>query len=113
MFNFLNLFSVDNVHVLKFAVASNQPSPQSYYDGDIMQLRHVDKVDVSTPQYQTMLNEREVQHARESNDDSEYTIYGKTSTAKNFHGFSLNGESFPMNYGLVNQQYKSTAKVLL
>ena len=25
-----------------------------------------------------------------------------------FHGFSLDRESFPVNYGLVNQQYKCT-----
>ena len=77
MFHFLNLFSVDNAHVRRFAVASNQPLPQSYYDGDIRRLRHVDDVDVSTPQYQTILDGREEQHAGESNVDSEYTVYGK------------------------------------
>ena len=65
------------MYICTFAVASNQPSPQSYYDGDIMQLRHVDEVDVSTPQYQTILDGREEQHAGESNVDSEYTVYGK------------------------------------
>ena len=37
--------------------------------------------------------------------------YSNTSWRGNFHGFSLNRESFPANYGLVDQQYKST-KVL-
>ena len=38
------------------------------------------------------------------------------STTRGFCGFSFNRESIPMNYGLINQQYKSTtatAKVLL
>ena len=41
------------------------------------------------------------------------TVYDKTSAAENvssFCSFSLNCKSFPVNYGLVNQQYKSTLK---
>ena len=34
-----------------------------------------------------------------------YTIYKKMSVGENFCSFSLNHESFPMNYGLVDQQY--------
>ena len=57
----------------RFAVASNRPSPQSYYDGDIMQLRHVDDVDVSAPQYRTIFHgKEEEQHARESEADIDY-----------------------------------------
>ena len=40
-----------------------------------------------------------------------HTIYGKTSEGENFcgfHSFSLNYESFPVNHGLVDWQYKST-----
>ena len=40
-----------------------------------------------------------------------YTVYRKTSAEENFRGFRgflLNCKSFPMNYGLVNQQYEST-----
>ena len=43
---------------------------------------------------------------------AEITIYGKTFEVKNFrgfHGFSLNCECFPTNYGLVDCQFKSTS----
>ena len=39
------------------------------------------------------------------------TVYGKSSVGENFHGFcnfSLDRESFPVKYGLVYQQFKST-----
>ena len=29
-----------------------------------------------------------------------------------FHGFSLNCDSFPINYGLVDRQYKPTSMLL-
>ena len=40
------------------------------------------------------------------------TVYNKTFEGHNFHGFHsspLNRESFPTNYGIVNQQHKSTS----
>ena len=39
------------------------------------------------------------------------TVYEKMLVGENFHGFrsfSLDRESFPMNYGLIDQQYKPT-----
>ena len=40
------------------------------------------------------------------------TVYGKMFEGENFHGFSLNYECFPMNYGLVDWQCKSTGMLL-
>ena len=44
--------------------------------------------------------------------NSVITVYGKMFKVENFHGFrgfSLNCECFPMNYGLVDWQCKSTS----
>ena len=59
-------------------LVTNHHHSHTIYDGDIMQLRHADEVDVSTPQCQTILDGREEQHAGKSNVDSEYTICRKT-----------------------------------
>ena len=37
------------------------------------------------------------------------SVYSNTFGGTTFHSFSRNCNSFPMNYGLVNRQYKSTS----
>ena len=54
-----------------------------------MQLWHVDEVDVSTPQYQTILDGREEQHAGESKLIVNIPYTGKHPQGKTFTVFAV------------------------